>query len=342
MPPAPIPLNESDRLTALRGYEILDTACEESFDTIVRLAAQLTETPIALVSLTDSHRQWFKARYGLEATELDRNVAFCGYVVNDSSRPLVIEDATKDARFADNPLVIGAPDLRFYAGAPLVNPEGFALGSLCVMDVRPRVLTTKAVETLVGLAQTVTTTLELRRAMRQAQLMALTDGLTNIPNRAAFQTALQAALGRRRQDGEHFTLLVLDLDGFKRVNDSFGHSAGDRVLVKAADVLRGAVRREDTVARLGGDEFAVLLAGADWEQATLAAERIRSTIEATMVSRGWAVTASVGGMTFDAAPADEAAALVMTDKLLYLAKAAGKNRVVLRRFSGVERTLETA
>ena len=136
MPAAPLPPDEAERLAALRELLILDTPPEERFDRIVRFAADEFDVPIALVSLVDADRQWFKARVGLDACSTSRDAAFCGYAILDP-QVLVVEDALADPRFADNPLVLGPPGIRFYAGAPL-EVAGRRIGTLCVIDTRPR------------------------------------------------------------------------------------------------------------------------------------------------------------------------------------------------------------
>jgi PAS domain S-box-containing protein len=165
MPAAPLPPSEPGRLAALRSYEILDADSEETFDSITRLAANLMGCPIALVSLLDTDRQWFLSHVGLEASETHRDMAFCGYAILEPSEPFVVADASKDPRLMDNALVTGRPDIRAYAGMPLVNPDGHALGTLCVIDRKPRQFTASELDILRTLAKTVMTTLELRRAM---------------------------------------------------------------------------------------------------------------------------------------------------------------------------------
>lgn len=137
MVPAPIPSNEHERLQALRELLILDTPPEERFDRIVRFAADEFDVPIALISLIDSERQWFKARLGLQACETGRDISFCGHAVH-AGELLMVENALRDPRFFDNPLVTGAPNIRFYAGAPLRLRSGAIVGTLCVIDTRER------------------------------------------------------------------------------------------------------------------------------------------------------------------------------------------------------------
>lgn len=157
-----IPADEAARLAALRAYDILDTEPEPELDALVRVAAYVAGTPIALVSLVDADRQWFKARYGMDAVETSRRVAFCGHVVADAAS-LVVEDALLDERFADNPLVLGEPNVRFYAGLALRTADGYVLGTLCAIDRRPRTLTAEQRHMLALLAEHVVAHLETRR-----------------------------------------------------------------------------------------------------------------------------------------------------------------------------------
>src|SRR6478672_721928 len=159
---APLPSNEAARLEALSQYNILDTAPEQAFDDLTRLAAHICETPMALVSLVDARRQWFKSKVGLNVQETPRDVAFCAHALH-RPKPLVVPDALADERFAKNPLVTSEPHIRFYAGVPLITPEGYPLGTLCVLDQVPRQLSDWQLEALSALAHQVVTQLELRR-----------------------------------------------------------------------------------------------------------------------------------------------------------------------------------
>ena len=163
---APIPQNEQKRLKVLWQYEVLDTVPEEVFDDLTELAARICEAPIALISLVDESRQWFKSKVGTTVKETSRDISFCAHAITQTDL-FIIPDATKDDRFASNPLVISEPKIRFYAGAPLITPDGHALGTLCVIDKVPRELRLDQQQALRILARHVVSQLELRRRSRE-------------------------------------------------------------------------------------------------------------------------------------------------------------------------------
>ena len=163
---APIPQNEKKRLKVLWQYEVLDTVPEEVFDDLTELAARICEAPIALISLVDEKRQWFKSKVGVTLNETSRDLSFCGYAITQPDL-FIVPDATRDKRFAGNPLVTSEPKIRFYAGAPLITPDGHALGTLCVIDKVPRELRLEQKQALRILAHHVVSQLELRRRSRE-------------------------------------------------------------------------------------------------------------------------------------------------------------------------------
>lgn len=268
----PMPANEGRRLRALRRLNLLDTPAEEVFDEITRLSAELLEVPIALVSLVDERRQWFKSRVGLNAQETNRTISFCGHAIN-SQDTFVVEDASQDPRFADNPLVRGPLHLRFYAGVPLVLPGGEAVGTLCVIDRVARQLNPMHKTVLEILARKIVTELVLRQRVdaleeevahrREMEVrimhLATRDPLTGLPNRAALMDRLHQGIKVAERDGHMLAFFFLDLDRFKLINDTLGHPVGDGLLQRVGERLTELLRDSDTIARLGGDEFAVIL-----------------------------------------------------------------------------------
>ena len=249
------PIDETQRLRALTTLCILDTLPEERFDRIARLACRALSVPIALVSLVDRDRQWFKSRQGLEACETSRHVSFCGHAILQEG-PLVVPDALRDARFHDNPLVAGNPHIRFYAGQPIHGPDRSRVGTLCVIDREPREFSDEDVAVLVDLAGMIER--ELALVDRAA-----TDELTNLSNRRGFIMVAERVLALCRRNQQSATVIAIDLDHFKAVNDLHGHEAGDRVLRSFAKLLHAHFRNADVLARFGGDEFAVLCSGTE-------------------------------------------------------------------------------
>ena len=236
-----IPENESARLSALARYEVLDTVSEQEFDDITLLASQICEVPIALISLIDGDRQWFKSSIGLDATETPRDISFCGHAIHENIL-FEVSNALDDSRFADNPLVTGAPDIRFYAGMPIVTSDGLALGTLCVIDSTPHTLTSKQRDSLAVLARQVMRLLEARVASKQ--LLWLSD---EVNKKAVFKNALLASAAdsiiSTTPDGVILTFnqAAENLLGYKQVDLIGIHTPiifhdPDEVLARAADL----------------------------------------------------------------------------------------------------------
>ena len=476
---------EADRMAALKAYQILDTLPEACYDDITRLAAHICGTPIAVVSLVDENRQWFKSTFGIDATETPRDSAFCTYCIPQNDI-LIVPDALEDARFATNPLVTGDPYIRFYAGAPLTVPCGHNLGTLCVIDKHPRQLTEIQADMLLALSrqvvklmvahrqvrtlermdaalrasedrfrmfmdnspalafikdeagrfvyvsepctkkfdlpmerwigktdieiwgdetgsriretdlsvlagekpstnlhalltpdsrsehwrdykftfrdvdgqkliagfainvtdeqralaavqlsearyQLLTVTLsdtvrELEAANAKLKAISVTDGLTGVKNRRAFQERLNEEYDRAVRYLRPFSLLMIDVDHFKSYNDTFGHPEGDTALQMVARILENSVRTVDFVSRYGGEEFAILLPDTDYSGAITIAERCRSRIATTDWPKR-AVTVSIGASTITELMGDGFDLVREADQALYTSKAIGRNRV---------------
>ncbi|ABN61513.1 sensor domain-containing diguanylate cyclase [Shewanella baltica] len=252
-----IPDDEQVRLSQLRALAILDTPSEERFDCVTRMAKRLFGVPIALVSLVDENRQWFKSCFGLDVSETERSISFCGHAILNKSA-LVINDATLDERFFDNPLVIGEPYIRFYAGQPLRTLSGQGLGTLCIIDQTPRDFSDEDITMLANLAGMV------EREIMAVQLT-ISDELTKISNRRGFLTLTRYCLEVCKRGSFPASLVFFDLDKFKEINDAHGHAEGDRALKIFADEMMGSFRTSDIFARLGGDEFVVLLTNTSTE-----------------------------------------------------------------------------
>ena len=161
----PIPGNEKERLNSLQEYQILDTLSSDLYDDLTFLASQICDTPIALVTLIDADRQWFKSKVGLEVNETSRDISFCGHAINNPQEIFEIQNATEDNRFSDNPLVTNDLDFKFYAGMPLVNSEGFSLGTLCVIDTKPKKLSNSQKKSLEALSRQVMHHMEIQRQL---------------------------------------------------------------------------------------------------------------------------------------------------------------------------------
>ncbi|RZS87537.1 diguanylate cyclase (GGDEF)-like protein [Motilibacter rhizosphaerae] len=456
-------LAEDARLAVLDSYAVLDTPPEAAYDQVTRALAERFGTKTALVTLVDRERQWFKSRWGFEERETPREVSFCARTMHEPDL-LVVPDATADPRFRDNPYVTGPDHVRFYAGAPLVDASGAALGAVCVVHDEPRELLPEEAEALRAAAEEVRTQLQLRRSLRELtervtgradvpapdlllelldrspsglavlspelkvlwcneplgrlvgsrgaagdalddvvppavaeqvaplvrhamagaettdvevalrseareRVLRLTafglrdwrgepyavglgvrdvteqrhaehrlrhlaehDQLTGLVTRARFEEEVELELQRAARYGGTHGLLVLDLDNFKHVNDSWGHKAGDALLAGVAAALQERLRETDVVARLGGDEFAVLLREVDLTAATALAESLVSAVAAVRVpgARTGRASTSIGGCVFGEGWADAAAVVVAADSAMYDAKEAGRNRAVVR------------
>jgi diguanylate cyclase (GGDEF)-like protein len=317
--------SEQQRQSVLDSYGILDTLDESAYDDLTRLAAFICGTPIALITFIDRDRQWFKSKVGVEVYEIPRALSFCAHAIQTPQAVMIVPDTTKDQRFADNAMVTGQPGVRFYAGAPIISPEGAPLGTICVIDNQVRGLSDLQIEALEILARQVVGLLELRRTNAKLAALSLTDSLTSIPNRRALMSRLDEEITRAHRTGDSLALLLIDVDHFKSYNDTFGHQDGDQALREIAQLLNKSARPYDFTARYGGEEFAVILPRTNLETALIVADRLRAAVAAAEVAHR-RLTSSIGVARL--APDFDTVELIrMADRALYEAKAAGRNRV---------------
>lgn len=468
-------LTEKDRLAALQKYQLLDSAPEKDFDSLVKLTSLIFDVPIATVTMVDQKRQWFKAKVGLDICETPREVSFCDHAIKQN-KALVVNDTIQDARFSNNPLVINAPFLRFYAGVPIITPDHFMLGTLCIMDTKPRTISHLQMEMLHLIATQTMRLIEsrlehlsyvdlteqvieankrelshqevLRKAMdaaangvwdldvptgnayfgpnwhgmlgfnpgeipptydswlnllhpddvervitelenhlngskkdysiefrmlckdgrykwvlssgaiierdkdgkptrmvgthtditsikekdeiiwRQANF----DSLTGLPNRNLFFDRLVEAIKRAKRDKHTFGLLFIDLDGFKAVNDNFGHQSGDLLLKQIAINVKNVIRDSDTFARLGGDEFTVILVDCKTVDYIKSVAQKLIDIIATPIRVGnnmISISASIGGSFYPDAGEKPDEMIKKADDNMYKAKRNGKNQLFI-------------
>ncbi|GAC1412981.1 MAG: diguanylate cyclase [Candidatus Velthaea sp.] len=336
----PEPANEAERLAALHRMNVLDTPAEERFDRITRLAQRILGAPIALVSLIDRDRQWFKSAQGTGMLESARQLSFCGHAILGDDT-FVVEDTKLDDRFFDNPFVTGEEAVRFYAGQPVHAADGAAVGTLCLLDTEPRTLNEADRAALRDLAMLVEAELQRSEVMDvQAELLeerdelrrrARIDGLTRIWNRSAILELLDGQFNKA-QRGNRLAVAMLDADHFKAINDTYGHQAGDDVLAEISTRMRAGLRLFDAVGRYGGEEFCLLVADCDMKIVEKVVERIRRSIASRPVKTAVGlveVTASIGVAFYNSTMKASADIISAADRALYRAKAEGRDRVVV-------------
>jgi EAL domain-containing protein (putative c-di-GMP-specific phosphodiesterase class I)/GGDEF domain-containing protein len=269
---APIPASERERLQELRSYGILDSAPDPVFDDLSALARDIADVPIGIVSLVDENRQWFKSCLGLEAEETPRNISFCGHTILQR-HPLIIENALTDGRFADNPLVVEAPHIRFYGGFPLITTNGYALGSLCVIDTVPRHLSQQQLQSLQRLARLVVQLMEKRRSeelLAESQRRALDQ-----PCMAANPTSMFISAEQLRsmlnlmislQERQCFALMQLQLKDLRRIAMAMGDRTANPLRRTLQSRLTEVLPADASCCELNDHEWMILLPFANLEE----------------------------------------------------------------------------
>lgn len=328
------------RLANIRSLDLFYTPIEERFERITRLARRALHVPVAAITLVNGDKQWFKSVAGWTVAELPRAHGLCHLTVGAKALT-VIGDTTTDPRSAASPIVVRAPHFRAYAGAPIGGESGAAAGTFCVFDVRPRRFSAGDRQCVLDLAAMTESELfsdrlsdahaELTAKLGMARREAMMDSLTRLWNRRGSSVLLKAALAKADEGGMPVSIALLDLDNFKRVNDTYGHQTGDEVLRKVAARMVGAVRNDDVVCRLGGDEFLIVMTDTVAAVASSIVERVRSVVtETALATRDGNIPMSVSvGCTVRVPhdPASLEALLERADQALLQSKAAGRNRV---------------
>lgn len=338
---------EAARLDALRKLDILDTPIDNRFERVTRLLQYFLKVPIASFNLVDKERQWTKSIQGLSVVELSRDQSFCSTMIKDEENDMVINDARMDHRFAQNPLVTGAPNIVFYAGYPVRSPEGEKVGALCAIDRKPRLMSSRDMLILRDLAGVLESELRLQTLegkvsgledrLESVERVAMIDPLTRLWNRAGVTRVLQKEWEECKHKGQSLSCIIADIDHFKKFNDENSRYAGDMVLQKLAKILLSMLRVEDTLGRLGNDQFMILLPDFSREQLFYLVDRLRrETLIADPDDSGpLPVTVSLGAACcMPDSSVDPSDLIRAADEAMVEAKRTGRNRSVVARSPG--------
>jgi diguanylate cyclase (GGDEF)-like protein len=333
----PRPPDEAERVAALRKLQLLDTPPDEEFDFLVELAARLCDAPYALVTLVDAERVWVKSSFGFEAGSTPRNDSVCGWCILEE-QGLSIRDLAADPRTAALPMVTGAPKLRAYQGTNLVTADGRRIGTLCVLDERPRAFDLDHRRLLARLARQVMALVDVRAQRRQLavahqalETLATIDELTGLAHRRVLMDRLALEVERARRFGAPLSVVLVDLDQFKTVNELHGQEVGDQVLRNVGAQVRNHLRQLDLAGRHAGEQLCLVLPGTPPQGGIEVAESLRQTIASTVHRCGkqvLSITASFGVAGWDAGWSGTIAELLRAaDDALMRAKEHGRNRV---------------
>lgn len=332
-----VPANETDRLVSVRSLLPSQITTTPELDILTGLVKDIFHTASAAVTIIDEDWQRVAATAGIKATSCSREQSACTYVVQ-SGQQFIVQDMTRHPAFLDQAYVTGYPAFRFYAGFPIEIDEGLTLGALCIIDDKPRIFSDEECEEMRRFALLASALLRLQRnniylqndkiTLRQN---ALTDPLTRLYNRRALKEHVAPILRQLFAKQQSAGIMVLDMDKFKTINDTFGHPAGDKLLKQAADRIRSVIRPDDIPVRVGGDEFCIILpALKTGEQLAGVAERLIEAFRLPFSIAGQDVFSPVSIGTL-LAPQDGQTSEELTsraDKALYMAKARGRNCAV--------------
>lgn len=342
---APIkPIDEKERLASLKSLKILDTPINQYFEKITRITQALFKVPIVAISLVDDERQWFKSIIGIDVCETSREISFCGHAILQDDI-FIINDALKDERFVDNPLVIDEPKIRFYAGFPVRSDSGYKIGTLCIIDRRPRKYSSKELSPLIDLASLVGEELRnhkqsyaqvsLLKELDEVKRNSYIDNLTRAWNRGAIEGILFKQILLSKSHNEIFGVIFFDIDNFKRINDTYGHNVGDNVIRQTSKLALSCLRENDALGRWGGEEFLIIINSSKPNVIKAVAQRVLSKISNTSIlveSEEINFTVSMGVMAvspLEQGDLDSESVIEQVDKALYRAKQTGKNKIVM-------------
>ena len=338
-------LSERERINLLHKYNILDTPIEDVFDRITELVARLNIAPISTVSLVDEDRIWFKSHHGVEASGIEWSPGLCAsaVLVDDC---YVVEDATIHPLAKHNPLVTSDFGLRFYAAVPLKAKEGLNIGVLSVADFKPRTISTSEINDLKTFAKIAMHLIELHQSVGKIQSLntqlaavnesllieATIDELTGLLNKSAIMAQFNKLHALSQVENNPLGLIVADIDGFKKINDTYGHAAGDLILIEVGKRIRKAARKTDYVGRIGGEEFLLTMCPSNSKELNDVANRILNTIrdKPFKIDNNQAinVTISLGIHSCQNTKDISIEQLFkITDDALYVAKRNGRNQI---------------
>jgi diguanylate cyclase (GGDEF)-like protein len=333
--------NEEQRLRELHALNILDTPIDEGFERITRVAKHLFDVPIAAISMIDERRQWFKSIQGADVVNVSLEASFCKYAILEND-VLVVKNALEDDRFKENPFVTGDSAIRFYAGYP-IRSRAFNVGSICIIDRKTRNFTNAQYACLKDLSSLVENEIirqtlsqaqqKLIQALDKARMDSLVDPLTRLWNRQGIHNILKYKMKDLKKDKTLFAIAMLDIDYFKKINDTYGHDMGDQALRGIAKCLLGNCREADSVGRWGGEEFLIIFDNTHIPNIAKFAERIRSTVESYIITGNNGeelnFTATIG-LTVASAKVNLTIEQLISkaDHALYEGKRSGRNKVV--------------
>lgn len=337
------PRFENLKTEVLQKYQILNGSASYDASQIARTVALVFDVPTVIVVLNERYRHWYHSQHGVTSDAAGPLVAFCAQG-NLSDSLFVVPDVRKDTFFSRETAMMGQDNIVFFAGAPLSDPDGKRFGTLCLIDQTSRDLSCDERKTLLSFGELVSQDICLRSAGRYAVKdlieleeekcflfdLAMTDPLTKVLNRRAFYRFAEREILRSHRHGLELSILMIDIDHFKSINDTHGHSIGDEVLKKLVAAISDGTRDEDLVGRLGGEEFAVLLPETALDKASILADRLRESVKRQTHSGktgDFSISISLGVSTPEASDLDILPALDRADKALYDAKRNGRDRV---------------